>query len=77
MSNRGRPPFGYDSAGNPIQHDLNVLDEVDHLLRIEALSLREGAEYISHKTGKSISHVGLRDRLARGVLLDGRETNEG
>ena len=73
---RGRPPFGYDSSGNPVEEELKALDAVERMIRIEAISYREGAEMIEHMCGKTISHVGLRDRLSRGVEYGRKDTEE-
>lgn len=70
---RGRPPFGYTSAGEPINRELDALIEVQYLLDQEAISLRDGADFVSQTTGKPITHTGLRDRLSKGIYLHGRD----
>jgi len=73
---RGRPLFGYESNGTPIESELQALEEVHELLVLEAISLREGAEFIFSVCGKPISHVGLRDRLAKGIRKHDRKEEE-
>ena len=76
-----RPPFGYDSTeeGNllPIESDLEVLTEVSELIEIKALSIREGAIWISDQCSRTISHEGLRKRLRSPVRLEDDERYNG
>lgn len=69
-----QPPFGYDLTedGNliPIEEDLEMLEEVKELIDVQALSIREGALWLSMKSSRTISHEGLRKRLRREVRLD-------
>lgn len=59
-------PFGYalDREDNgllqPIEYELEALETILPMIRSKSLSLREGALWLSHKTGRSISHEGLR-----------------
>ena len=59
-------PFGYKlSESNnevlePIQKELEMLDKVLPLIREKTLSLREGSMWLTHQTGRSISHMGLK-----------------
>lgn len=59
-------PFGYklDESNNqmlePVQEELDMLDKVLPLIREKTLSLREGSIWLTHETGRSISHMGLK-----------------
>ena len=59
-------PFGYKlSESNnemlePVQEELDILDRVLPLIREKTLSLREGSMWLTHETGRSISHMGLK-----------------
>lgn len=59
-------PFGYklDESNNqmlkPVQEELEMLDKVLPLIREKTLSLREGSMWLTHETGRSISHMGLK-----------------
>lgn len=75
-----KPPFGYDltEEGNlvPIEEDLEMLQEIKDMLEAKALSLRDGALWLSVKSSRNISHEGLRKRLMRPVRLDKDESNQ-
>lgn len=67
-------PFGYtlDEEENtliPIDVELAVLEETKKLVRNNSFSLREGAEYLSYITGRSLRHVGLRQIIKRDERL--------
>ena len=68
-----KPPFGYDVTpeGNlvPLEHDLQALDIIREMIEEKTVSLREGAEYLTFKASRSISHQGLKNRLKRPVVL--------
>lgn len=68
-----KPPFGYDVTEEghliPIEDDLECLQEIAEMLESHALSLREGATWLSHKCSRSITHEGLRVRLNSPVRL--------
>jgi len=59
-------PFGYrlneedNKTLEPIQLELDTLKVVTTLVNNESLSLREGSQWIEHKTGRPLSHVGLK-----------------
>ena len=59
-------PFGYklseeDSAYlEEIPEQLSVLKDISSLVKEKVLSLREGSAWIEHKTGRRLSHVGLK-----------------
>ena len=69
-----RPPFGYDTTEDghllPIEDDLVQLQEVKELLDIKALSIRNGALWLSDMCSRTISHEGLRKRLRNPVRLE-------
>jgi len=58
-------PFGYKDAEHhegfyePIKIELDALDETAQYVKNKALSLREGCEYLYHKTDRKISPAGL------------------
>ena len=43
-----------------VPKELEVLDEIKSLVSSKVLSLREGSAWIEHKTGRKLSHVGLK-----------------
>lgn len=59
-------PFGYaldpeDSGGLvPVEKELEALKTILPMVQNSSISLREGALWLSHKTGRAISHEGLR-----------------
>ncbi len=59
-------PFGYkqseqmDGFIEPIPEQLSALEETKEYIMNGALSLRGAAEQLEHKTGRSISAVGLK-----------------
>tara|TARA_R100001163_G_C5018370_1_gene161910 strand:+ start:95 stop:319 length:225 start_codon:yes stop_codon:yes gene_type:complete len=58
-------PYGYKLSEDPkyleeVPEQLKVLEEVKPLIIDKALSLRDGAAWVSHKTGRSLSHSGLK-----------------
>ncbi len=59
-------PFGYkiseqDSAFlEEIPEQLEVLNEIKPLIKDRSISLREGANWILYKTGRYLSHMGLK-----------------
>ena len=61
-------PFGFKQADNPeylepIKEELDALNQAREYSK--TCSLRETAQWLHRKTGRYISHVGLRKRLAR------------
>ena len=62
-------PFGYkvsdkDSAFlEEVPEQLEALEDIKELLRLKALSLREGSIWLEHRTGRSLSHAGLKKML--------------
>ena len=63
----GKTPFGYKphTEGSKkleeIPEELEALDKIQTLLATKSISLRDGAEWISFKTGRTISHQGLKN----------------
>jgi hypothetical protein len=59
-------PFGYEldkdyaEMLNPIPEQLEELDKMTTLVNQGVLSLREAALFLTHKTGRNISHMGLK-----------------
>jgi hypothetical protein len=59
-------PFGYklDEEDTTklveVPEELEVLNDILPLIKNQSLSLREGSLYISQKTGRSLSHMGLK-----------------
>jgi len=59
-------PFGYklneDNPEflNPIPEQLEALEKILPMIRDKTLSLREGSMWLTHETGRSISHMGLK-----------------
>ncbi len=59
-------PFGYKLSETnnemlePIESELEMLNKVLPLIRNKTLSLREGSMWLTHETGRSISHMGLK-----------------
>jgi hypothetical protein len=62
-------PFGYkisdkdDSFLEEVPEQLEALEDIKELLRMKALSLREGSTWLEHRTGRSLSHAGLKKML--------------
>ena len=60
-------PFGYklsesdDTKLEEIPEQLKTLTEVATLVSHKVLSLREGSAWIEYKTGRKLSHVGLKN----------------
>jgi hypothetical protein len=59
-------PFGYELNEdnpeflNPIPEQLEALEKILPMIRDKTLSLREGSMWLTHETGRSISHMGLK-----------------
>ena len=62
-------PFGYklidETYLEPVEKELEALEKILPMVRSKSLSLREGALWLSHNTGRSITHQGLAS-IARG-----------
>ena len=66
-------PFGYKLAEDnktlePVELELDTLRVVSALVTSESLSLREASQWIEHKTGRPLSHVGLKKIIDNGRL---------
>ena len=66
-------PFGYELAKDnktlkPIETQLEILKTVADLVQQETLSLREGSLWIEEKTGRPLSHTGLKKIIDNGRL---------
>ena len=64
-------PFGYKldednpEMLNPIPEQIKELDKMIEMISAKTLSLREAAIYLEYKTGRSISHMGLKKIAAK------------
>jgi hypothetical protein len=73
-------PFGFKLSSDPsylepIQSELDALNEARKY--IKNCSYREVSQWLTKKTGRYISHVGLRERLNRNSTTEAKEnTNE-
>ena len=72
-------PFGYELDSDnrtlkPVQDELDAIKTVSDLIKNNGLSLREGSEWVTYKTGRSLSHVGLKKIIDNGRL--DRESTE-
>jgi len=59
-------PFGYKLSESdnqmlePVQEELQMLDKILPMVKDKTMSLREGSMWLTHETGRSISHMGLK-----------------
>ena len=59
-------PFGYKlSESNnemlePVEAELEALNKILPMIKDKTLSLREGSMWLTHETGRAISHMGLK-----------------
>lgn len=72
-------PFGYElnednKTLKPIDTQLDTLKVVASMVKDDLLSLREGSLWIEHKTGRPLSHTGLKKIIDNGRLE--RESTE-
>ena len=71
-------PFGFKQAEDP-QYLEPIREELDALSQAreysKTCSLRETAQWLHRKTGRYISHVGLRKRLARNSTTETEENS--
>ena len=71
-------PFGFKQAEDP-QYLEPVTEELSALRQAreysKTCSLRETAQWLHRKTGRYISHVGLRKRLARNSTTETEENS--
>ena len=71
-------PFGFKQSQDPnyiepIKEELDALRQAEEYSK--TCSLRETAQWLHRKTGRYISHVGLRKRLARNSTTETDENN--
>ena len=69
-------PFGFKQADNPeylepIKEELDALNQAREYSK--TCSLRETASWLHRKTGRYISHVGLKKRLERNNTTETKE----
>ena len=72
-------PFGYkiDDTGNylvPIESELEALEQAKNYLK--TCSLREVAIWLTRKTGRYISYVGLNKRVKRDTTSKAKEDSQ-
>ena len=73
-------PFGYKQSEEdqnyiePIESELEALEQAKKYLK--TCSLRETAQWLHRKTGRYISHVGLKKRVERGSTSETQEETE-
>ena len=71
-------PFGFKQSSDPnylepIKEELDALKQAREYSK--TCSLRETASWLHRKTGRYISHVGLKKRLARNSTSETKEDN--
>ena len=71
-------PFGFKQSQDPeylepIKEELDALNQAREYSK--TCSLRETASWLHRKTGRYISHVGLKKRLARNSTSETKEDN--
>ena len=71
-------PFGFSQSQDPnylepIREELDALRQAKEYSK--TCSLRETAQWLHRKTGRYISHVGLRKRLARNNTTETEESS--
>ena len=72
-------PFGFKQSQDPeyiepVREELDALRQAKEYMK--TCSLRETAQWLHRKTGRYISHVGLRKRLARNNTTETEENNK-
>jgi len=72
-------PFGYkqtetESILEPVSEELEALDQAKKYL--ETCSYREVSQWLHRKTGRYISHVGLRQRINRNITTKAEESKD-
>ena len=71
-------PFGFKQSNDPdyiepVKEELEALDQAKEYLK--TCSLRETARWLHRKTGRYISHVGLRKRIERSGTTEAQENS--
>ena len=71
-------PFGFKQSSDPkylepIREELDALNQAKEYLK--NCSLRETASWLHRKTGRYISHVGLKKRIERNSSSEAKESS--
>ena len=71
-------PFGFKESSTPgylepVREELEALDQAKEYLK--NCSLRETASWLHRKTGRYISHVGLKKRIERNSSSEAKESS--
>ena len=71
-------PFGFKQSQDPnylepVKEELDALRQAEEYSK--TCSLRETAQWLHRKTGRYISHVGLKKRLARNSTTETKESS--
>ena len=71
-------PFGFKQSNDPnylepVKEELQALDQAKDYLK--NCSLRETASWLHRKTGRYISHVGLKKRIERSSTSETKESS--
>ena len=71
-------PFGFKQLQDsnylePVKEEMDALKQAQEYLK--TCSLRETAKWVHRKTGRYISHVGLRKRLERSSTTEAEENS--
>ena len=71
-------PFGFKESSTPgylepVREELEALDQAKDYLK--NCSLRETASWLHRKTGRYISHVGLKKRIERNSTSETKESS--
>ena len=71
-------PFGFKQSQDPnylepVKEELDALRQAEEYSK--TCSLRETAQWLHRKTGRYISHVGLKKRLERNSTTETEESN--
>ena len=72
-------PFGYKQTETekilePVSEELEALEQAKKYL--ETCSYREVSQWLHRKTGRYISHVGLRQRIKRNITTKAKEDQD-
>lgn len=77
---KGQTPFGYKQINESskeleeIPEQIEALDNIKELINDGSISLRDGAAWITFKTGRNISHQGLKNVIRERYQIH-RNTN--
>ena len=76
----GKTPFGYrpytegSKELEEVPEELEALDKIQTLVSDKSISLRDGAAWLTFKTGRNISHQGLKNVIRERYQIH-RNTN--